>query len=138
MRPLEPATLVVIAVGGVIGALARHAATIALPQLWSTFVVNVTGCLLIGALMAVVAGVPRAPRLLRPFLGVGVLGGFTTFSAYIVDIQQTLGEGRPFVAFAYLAITLVSALAAVYAGGAVTTAVLGLVPPPAAEAEETP
>lgn len=55
-------------------------------------------------------------RLLGPFLGTGLLGGYTTFSTYIVDIQRLLAAGAPRTALAYLASTLLAALAAVYAG----------------------
>jgi fluoride exporter len=58
--------------------------------------------------------------LLRPFLGVGVLGGYTSFSAYVLDTQQTLAAGAPRVAVAYLAATVITALAAVWAAAAVT------------------
>jgi CrcB protein len=89
---------------------------------WSTFVVNVTGCLLIGVLMVIVTDVVTTRPLLRPFVGVGVLGGYTTFSTYVVDIQRAAGAGAAWVALAYLALTLVFALVAVWAGTALTRA----------------
>ncbi|MEV4482578.1 FluC/FEX family fluoride channel [Micromonospora coxensis] len=116
------AVLGAIAVGGVLGALARAGLQAALPHSptgfpWATFAVNVTGCLLIGALMAVLDR-RRVPPLTRPFLGVGVLGGFTTFSAYVVDVHAALAAGAPVTALAYLAATLVAGLLAVVAGDA--------------------
>jgi fluoride ion exporter CrcB/FEX len=45
----------------------------------------------------------RPPRLVRPFLGVGLLGGYTTFSTYAVDTQRLIQDGDPRTAFAYLA-----------------------------------
>ena len=60
--------------------------------------------------------------LARPFFGVGVLGGFTTFSTYAVDIQQALVAGAPGTALAYLAATVLGALVAVALGDAVTRA----------------
>ena len=119
--------LAAISAGGVAGALARYAVATAWPHPptgfpWSTFVINVTGCFLIGVLMVIVTDVITHKRLLRPFLGVGVLGGYTTFSTYVVDIQHAAGEGAPLVALAYLALTLVGALLAVYAGTALTRA----------------
>jgi fluoride exporter len=117
--------LAMISAGGAIGALARYGLGVAFPHTkgdfpWATFGVNVSGCLLIGVLMVLIAEVWPAHRLIRPFVGTGILGGYTTFSTYVVDIQQLLAAGRPAVAFAYLAGTVVSALAAVYAGGAIT------------------
>jgi CrcB protein len=116
--------LAVISAGGAIGALGRYGLGVAFPHAkgdfpWATYGVNVSGCLLIGALMVLIAEVWPARGLIRPFVGTGILGGYTTFSTYIVDIQQLLAAGRPAVAFGYLAATVVSALVAVYAGGAV-------------------
>ncbi|MBO4160852.1 fluoride efflux transporter FluC [Micromonospora antibiotica] len=125
----RPATVLgAIAVGGVLGALARAGVQAALPHTstgfpWSTFAVNVTGCLLIGALMAVL-GRRRVGPLVRPFLGVGVLGGFTTFSAYVVDVHRALDAGAAPTALAYLVATLVGGLLAVAAGDALATRLL--------------
>jgi CrcB protein len=82
----------------------------------------VTGCLLIGILMVFVTDVVQGKPLLRPFVGVGLLGGYTTFSTYVVDIQRAAGEGAAWVALSYLALTLVCALLAVWAGTALTRA----------------
>jgi fluoride exporter len=116
----------VISAGGVLGALARYGVATAWPHPasgfpWPTFVVNVTGCLLIGVLMVLVTEVLPHRRLLRPFLGVGVLGGYTTFSTYIVDIHQAASAGAPGVALAYLAATLIAAVLAAGAGSSVTS-----------------
>jgi drug/metabolite transporter (DMT)-like permease len=59
-------------------------------------------------------------RLLRLFAGTGVLGGYTTFSTYIGDIQQLLAAGAARTALTYLTATLFAALAAVYSGIIVT------------------
>jgi fluoride exporter len=111
----------VVSAGGVAGALARYGLGVAFPPApggfpWATFGGNVSGCLLIGVLMVLVAEVWPTRRLLRPFLGTGLLGGYTTFSTYIVDIQHLLGAGAARTALVYLAGTLLAALAAVYAG----------------------
>lgn len=117
--------LAVISAGGVIGACARHALALALPHQpgafpSATFVSNVSGCLLIGILMVVITEVWSAHRLLRPFLGVGVLGGYTTFSTYAVDVQQLVAAGAARSGPLYLVGTPVAALAAVYVGIAAT------------------
>jgi fluoride exporter len=121
VRPLPVAVLGVISLGGVLGALARYGLAVAWPHRprqfpWATFVTNVSGCLLIGVLMVLITEVWSAHRLLRPFLGIGVLGGYTTFSAYTVDVQQLVAAGAARTALAYLAGTLVAALVAVSAG----------------------
>jgi CrcB protein len=110
----------VIALGGGLGALARYGISTALPAApghfpLATFVTNVSGCFLIGVLMVLITEVWVAHRLVRPFLGVGFLGGFTTFSTYAVEITGLLRPGTVGVAFAYLAGTLVSAVVAVLA-----------------------
>lgn len=126
----RPATiLATIAAGGVLGALARAGLQHAFPHPptgfgWATFTINTSGCLLIGALMAVLGHLDGGHRLARPFLGVGVLGGFTTFSTYAVDVQQALVAGAPGTALAYLAATVLGALVAVGLGDAVTAAAL--------------
>jgi fluoride exporter len=118
---LHPGLLLgAIAAGGVLGSEARYALTVALPDgggvPWTTLAVNVGGCLLMGVLMvAVHRWSDRAP-LLRPFAGVGVLGGFTTFSAYAVGVQRILAGGSPGPALAYLALTPLLAVAAIVAG----------------------
>jgi CrcB protein len=111
--------LVAISLGGGIGALARYGIGYAFPAAprgfpWATFGINVAGCLLIGVLMVLVTDVWGGRRLVRPFLGVGVLGGFTTFSGYVVDIQRLVNGAAAAVALLYLAATVAAALAAVY------------------------
>ncbi|MGC4892522.1 FluC/FEX family fluoride channel [Micromonospora sp. DT31] len=122
------AVLGVIAAGGVLGALARAGVQAAVPRPpggfpWATFSVNVTGCLLIGVLTAVLTARTAHP-LTRPLLGVGVLGGFTTFSAYAVDAQRLLTAGAVGTSLVYLAATVLGALAAVAVGDTVTTRLL--------------
>jgi len=63
-------------------------------------------------------------RLVRPFLGVGVLGGFTTFSAYAVDAIALVDSGHVLVALVSLVVTPVAALASVGVGAAATRAAL--------------
>jgi CrcB protein len=113
--------LPVIALGGVIGASARYALELAwaahgghLP--WATFVTNASGCLLIGMLMVQVVEVGGVHPLLRPFLGVGVLGGFTTFSTYAVQTRTLWADGHPGVSSLYFLLTPVAALVSVGAG----------------------
>ncbi len=123
--------LAVIAGGGVLGAEARYGVSVMVPHApttfpWSTLLINAAGCVLIGVLMVVITEVTTPHRLARPFLGVGVLGGFTTFSTYAVDAQQLLVGQRPGTALAYLGGTVVAALAGVSLGVTGTRAVTGL------------
>ena len=129
-----------ISAGGMLGALARYGVNEAWPHrpgafAWSTLTVNVTGCLLIGALMVLVGTVLSGHPLARPFLGVGVLGGYTTFSTYALDAQQSLDAGAAGTAVAGLAITLVAGVCAVWAGQAIARLTLRRRHPPALAGE---
>ena len=83
---------------------------------WATFVENVLGCLLLGALMVYLVDVWRPQRYLRPFLGVGVLGGFTTFSTYTNETRELLLDGEVLLAFLYVGGTVVVGLLATWTG----------------------
>jgi CrcB protein len=112
--------LAAVSVGGALGALARYGLLLAWPTRhgafpWGTFVINVAGCFAIGVLMVLVTEVRTAHPLVRPFLGTGVLGGFTTFSTYAEEVRALLPESVA-VAATYLAGTLLAALVATAAG----------------------
>lgn len=121
--------LPVIAVGGALGSLARWGLGKAMPHgpasyAWSTFLINVSGALLLGVVMALVLDVWTGRRYVRPFLGVGVLGGYTTFSTYLLDERGLVAGGRPGVALAYLLATLVAGFTATALGLAATRGAL--------------
>jgi CrcB protein len=109
------------ALGGALGALARWAVVLALPRSsgdwpWATLTVNLAGCLLIGVLLAVLSARRPHHDRLRTFLGAGVLGGFTTFSAFAVEVADLLRAGLPVVAGGYVAVSVLGGLLAVAAG----------------------
>ena len=115
------AILATISAGGALGALARYGLASAWPHPpgrfpWATFVTNVTGCFLIGVLMVIITEVWTAHRLVRPFLGVGVLGGFTTFSTYLLDTRTLVVADRAPLAVVYLFGTLAAGIVAVWLG----------------------
>lgn len=121
LRRRHGAVLAVIAAGGILGSLLRYQLGLWWPAPprafpWATLAINVTGSLLIGALMVVINRRWRAHLLARPFLGAGVLGGYTTFSAFAVDILMLLRADRPILAAGYLIATLTSALLATTIG----------------------
>lgn len=124
--PREAAVLGVIAAGGALGATARYAATLVWPTgagtfPWTVLAVNVAGCALIGVLMVLTAELSVVSRpLVRPFLGVGVLGGFTTFSTYAADVSKLLQRQEALTAMVYAFLTLAAALGAVRASAVVT------------------
>jgi CrcB protein len=126
LQPSPVPVLSAISAGGVIGALARYALSRAWPHdpagfPWATWTINVSGSFLIGVLMVLI--VTRWPerRLVRSFFGVGILGGYTTFSASVVDVQQAVAHGAPGVALLYLGATVSAALLAVWAGTTLTS-----------------
>lgn len=121
----QGSVLAAVAFGGALGASARYGASLLWPTAtgafpWTTLAVNGAGCALMGVLMVLITEVWRAHRLARPFLGTGVLGGFTTFSTYAVDIRQLTDLGEARTALGYLALTVGVALAAVWAGAGLT------------------
>ncbi len=118
---VEPAALAVVALGGVIGSLGRYAVGLLLPHAagefpWATLVVNVSGAFAMGLLVAFLVDRPGTHRLARPFLGVGVLGGWTTFSALAVDVVQLGAADRVSLVISYVAGTFLVGTLAVAAG----------------------
>jgi fluoride exporter len=123
----------VVAVGGALGSAARWGITETLPHSpwripWGTFVENVTGAFLLGALMVFVLERWSPSRYVRPFLGVGLLGGYTTFSTYLLETRDLLADGHPEAALAYVLGTLVAGLLAVAAGVVLARSALQLAP----------
>lgn len=117
----EATLLLVIAAGGAVGAAGRYGAALAWPTAdaafpWTTLLVNVVGCALMGVLMVLVTERFSAPALVRPFLGTGVLGGFTTFSTYAADAERLFRLDAAGTAVLSLVLTLALALLAVWAG----------------------
>jgi CrcB protein len=109
------------ALGGALGSLVRWAIALTLPRSsgdwpWATLTVNLAGCLLIGVLLAVLAARRPDDEHVRTFLGAGVLGGFTTFSAFAVEVSDLVRAGAPAVAAGYVAVSLIGGLVAVAVG----------------------
>lgn len=118
-----------VAVGGAVGAAARYGASLLWPTAggafpWTTLTVNAVGCAVIGVFMVVITDLRAVHRLARPFFGTGVLGGFTTFSAYAVDIQRLLDGRETRTGLVYLVLTPVIALTAVWLAVALTRRVI--------------
>jgi CrcB protein len=115
----EATMLATIAAGGATGAAARYLIEATWPTPPGTFplstmAINLLGCALMGVLMVLTTEVWGRQRLISPFLGIGVLGGFTTFSTYTVDIQRLIAGGQVDTALVYLCLTPVGALLAVW------------------------
>ncbi|MFF7891830.1 fluoride efflux transporter CrcB [Streptomyces sp. NPDC007907] len=119
----------VVALGGGVGATARYAASLWWPSPaggfpWTTFGVNIAGCAVIGVFMVIITEVGTPHPLVRPFFGTGVLGGFTTFSTYAVDIRRLVDGGQAATGLAYLVTTPLAALTAVWLAAGTTRRVL--------------
>ena len=119
--PVDRSALAVVAAGGVVGSLGRWAVGLALPHAdgdfpWSTFLVNVSGALAMGLLVEFLVARPGTHRLARPFVGVGVLGGWTTFSALAVDAVGLAAGHHLQTAILYVGATFLVGTLAVAAG----------------------
>ncbi len=115
-------TLLAVAAGGAIGAGARHLFGLQMLRLfgpnfpWGTFGVNIVGSLLMGLLAGLFAlKIDLSPEL-RSFLTTGILGGFTTFSAFSLDAVNMLERGDIGLAFAYMGGSVVLGVGALFLG----------------------
>ena len=114
------ADLAAIAVGGGIGSVARYLLSAAFPAghgfPWAIFAVYVSGCFCLWLLMVYLLEVWPPRRFLRPFLAVGLLGGYTTYSTYAGGVMRLLTGHALALADAYALSSIVAALAAVWCG----------------------
>ncbi len=107
-----------VAIGGALGAVLRYGVTLGLARAagtgfpWGTLAVNLVGSFLMGVLAAWLG--PRAG--LAPLLMTGLLGGFTTYSAFSLDTLALVDRGAHGLAAAYVAATLAGALLGCWAG----------------------
>jgi len=116
-------TTLLVAIGGVLGVLARFGVSrLTLHHeslLWATVGINIAGSFLLGLL----AAEPWFSRDLREAIGVGLLGGFTTFSTFSVQIVLDVDAGEPGRAALYLVASVAGGIAAAAAGFALGRAI---------------
>ena len=123
-------TVMAIALGGALGAVARHFishwSVVALGNgfPWGTLTVNVVGCFALGVVVEVMALVWSPAAEWRAFLTVGVLGAFTTFSAFALDISILHERGEMLQAILYVTVSVAGSIAATLAGMSLTRAAL--------------
>jgi CrcB protein len=123
--------LLAVGAGGAIGSVARYLLAGQIGTLWGayfpwgTLAVNVIGCTAMGLLVEVLAFVWSPGPEVRAFLAVGVLGGFTTFSSFALDIGFLVGRGAFVPAVLYLGGSVFLSVAGFFAGQYVTRALLG-------------
>ena len=114
-------SIILVMTGGALGAVMRFGLARALPVgasgwPWPTFAANLIGGLAMGVLAAWLLRGDNAEEPLRLFLGVGVLGGFTTFSAFSLEMAQMVERGQGMMAAGYALASVILALGAVFAG----------------------
>lgn len=114
-------SLFLVMTGGALGAAARYGMGRALSMgvsgwPWPTFACNIIGGFAMGLLAGWLAKAGAWEPDLRLFIGVGILGGFTTFSAFSLEMAWMVERGQYSLAFAYAVISLLLALAALFAG----------------------
>ena len=113
--------LLYVMVGGAVGSGARYLTGRAMLSLlgpdypFGTLAVNLIGGVLMGVLVGVLAR-NTASETWRLLLGVGVLGGFTTFSAFSLDVVTMIERGAIGVAFGYILVSVIGSVAALFAG----------------------
>lgn len=121
---------ILVALGGAAGSMLRYATGLGATRLlgpafpWGTMIVNVAGSFVIGVFVETIARRFDASEPVRLLLVTGFLGGFTTFSSFSLDAAALLERGQAGLALLYMGGSLVLSLAAVFAGLALTRAVL--------------
>ena len=115
-------TIVWVALGGAISSAARYGVNVWSGRVlgaefpWHTFIVNVMGCFAMGALVSLMALKLNVGPEIRAFLTTGILGGFTTFSAFSLDFALLVERKTYGAAVAYGAGSVALSLIAVFAG----------------------
>jgi fluoride exporter len=116
-----------VAAGGAVGSVLRYQIGRAMNNLagpgnifpWGTLSINVLGSLLMGVLVGWMARdsfAPQSAESLRLLIGVGLLGGFTTFSAFSAEMVTMLHRGQALLALSYAGASLVAGMAAILIG----------------------
>ena len=120
-RGVRMSVVLAVAVGGALGAPMRyeitehvHLARDSFP--WSTFWINVSGSFVLGVVLTFVLERRPPTRYVRPFLAIGLLGAYTTFSTYSVESDLLLQDGRVAIGLTYAIVSLVAGGIAVYLG----------------------
>ena len=122
--PLQLTHLLIVAGGGAIGAGGRHLVNLVALRIlgpgfpWGTFIVNVVGSLVMGLFIGALVkwGAAGSSQNLRLFLATGLLGGFTTFSAFSLDVAVLWERGATLTALGYVAASVLLSILAVFVG----------------------
>ncbi|NYZ11178.1 fluoride efflux transporter CrcB [Azospirillum sp. RWY-5-1] len=129
---MTPSTILAVAVGGALGSVARYAVATAAVRLfgtgfpWGTMIVNALGCFTMGVLAELAVHVWSPPVEIRALVMVGVLGGFTTFSSFALDVGFLTGRGALGEAAAYALGTLILTVGGFFAGLSIVRALVSV------------
>lgn len=108
--------LLSVFIGGGIGSLLRHLVCLCLRSHWAVFLVNILGALFIGMAFQFFAARSDLRPEVRSFMITGMLGGFTTFSTYMLDFGTLLNNQRLAESFLYLFGSLLIGIVFLFAG----------------------
>lgn len=114
--------VLLVALGGAIGASSRHLVGIAMLRLlgpgfpWGTLMVNIAGAFAMGVIVELMALKLEVSNELRLFLATGILGGFTTFSAFSLEVALMIERKQMLIAGAYAGLSVVVSVMALFAG----------------------
>lgn len=128
----SPVTLVAVAIGGALGSVARYLLMTAVGHWfgtqfpYGTLTVNALGCFTMGALAELAALAWSPSPELRALVMVGVLGGFTTFSSFTLDVGVLVGRGAILPAAGYVLASVVLTIAGFFAGLAAVRSLLAV------------
>jgi CrcB protein len=114
---------ILVGIGGALGAMARYGTGVAVGRVWTsgfplaTLLINIVGSLVMGLFVGWLARTTPAWQAdARLFVAVGILGGFTTFSAFSLDAITLIERGEVMSALLYVVLSVVVAIAALYTG----------------------
>ena len=114
--------LVLVAIGGAVGSSLRHLVNLAALRFigpgfpWGTLVINIVGSFAMGVFIEILVRRLGTSNEVRLFIATGVLGGFTTFSAFSLDFAVLWERGASIPALAYLLASVVGAIVALFVG----------------------
>lgn len=113
--------VILVAIGGALGSLARYGlSSLVMQQVqpvlfpWPTFSVNILGCMFAGLFLAVAENLDLITSDARLFIVTGLLGGFTTFSAFGIETLSLIRRGELWVALSYVSLSVVVGVAAMW------------------------
>lgn len=113
--------LLLVAIGGALGSMARYGLSALIVRQvnpvhfpWGTFSVNILGCLLAGIFLVAAEQFPAVNQEARLFIVTGLLGGFTTFSAFGIETLSLIRRGELLIAFSYASLSVILGVCAMW------------------------